>query len=40
MLFDLSQIIISEIIGPTGTPYENGTFELDIQIPKRYYIYL
>ena len=26
---------ISEILGPEGTPYEKGTFKLDIQIPER-----
>jgi len=33
---DTLETFSAQIIGPTGTPYENGTFELDIQIPKRY----
>lgn len=32
----VSDILLSEIQGPQDTPYENGIFKLEINIPKRY----
>ena len=28
-------INFSEIVGPTGTPYEGGIFQLEIDVPER-----
>jgi ubiquitin-conjugating enzyme E2 T len=32
----LSNLIIQDIRGPTDSPFEDGTFKLDVQIPQRY----